>query len=168
MMNARHILGVRRSRRESSPQHKRNNGWVLKTIHPASTCIDRADRGEFKGRAEHPGGPILSARGLEQFHRIPVRILDLDLLAARTRLHVVSEMEAGAAQRRDERWKVGDSKDDTIPSAGLLLLTVRHRTGSRRLRAAQQNLHVAERGTGERRKLLVFEREAEMLRVELD
>ena len=63
VMNARHILCVRRSRRESGPQHKRNNGWVLKTIHPASTCIDRADLGEFKGKAEHPGAPdALSAR----------------------------------------------------------------------------------------------------------
>jgi len=49
-MNARHVLGVGRYRREGGPQHKRNNGWVLKTVHPANTCIDRAVPSEFKGR----------------------------------------------------------------------------------------------------------------------
>jgi hypothetical protein len=40
--NARHILGIGHRWCEGGPQRKRDNGWVLKTIHPAKTCIDRA------------------------------------------------------------------------------------------------------------------------------
>jgi len=108
------------------------------------------------------------SRRLEQLNRIAIGILDLDLPAARARLHVVPEMQAGILQSPDERRKIRHPKHDTIPSTGLLLLTVRHRPGSRRVWTAEQNLHIAERDVGERRKLLVSEREAEMRRVERD
>ena len=108
------------------------------------------------------------SRRLEQLDGVAVGILDLDLLAARSRLHVVPKMEAGLLQGLDERRKIVDPKHDAVPSAGFLLLAVRHRPRSRRLWAAEQNLRVAERDAGERGKLLVFEREAEMRRVERD
>src|SRR5678816_41592 len=77
-------------------------------------------------------------------------------------------MEAGFLQRLDERGKVVDPKHDTVPSSGLLRLTVRHRPRSGCLWAAEQNLRVAERDAGEGGKLLMFEREAEVGRVERD
>ncbi len=42
VVNADHLLAVSPCRREGRPQHKRNNGWVSKTVHPANRCIDRA------------------------------------------------------------------------------------------------------------------------------
>ena len=108
------------------------------------------------------------SRGLEQLNRITIGIFDLDLLAARTLLHRVPKMEAGFLQTVNERWKVDHAKHDPVPSAWFLLLTVRHWPRSRRLRAAEQNLRVAERDACERGKLLVFEREAEVRGVERD
>src|SRR5687767_5687498 len=75
-------------------------------------------------------------------------------------------MEAGFPQDLDERRQVRDSEHNTIPPARLLRPAVRHRPGSRRLRTAEQDLRVAERDIGERGKLLVFERKAEMGRIE--
>jgi hypothetical protein len=108
------------------------------------------------------------SRRLEQLDGISVWILDLDLPAARPGLHVVAKMEARLFQRLGEPGQIPDPKHDTIPSAGFLLLSVRHRPRSGRLGAAEQNLGIAERDTGERGKLLVFEREAQVCGVERD
>lgn len=40
-------------------------------------------------------------RGFEQLDRITVRVFDLDLLAARTALDLIPEMETRLSQRRD-------------------------------------------------------------------
>src|SRR5688572_24320557 len=98
------------------------------------------------------------SRRLEQLDGIAVGILDLNLLAARTSLHVVSKIQASFLQGIDEPGKIADPKHDTIPSARFLLLAVRHRSRSRRLWAAEQNVHVAERDIRKRGKLLVSER----------
>ena len=108
------------------------------------------------------------SRGLEQLDGIAIGIFDLDLLAARPRLHVVPKMETGSLQRLDERWKIVDPKHDAVPSAGFLRLTVRHRARSGCSRTAEQNLRIAERNARERRELLVYEHEAEVGRVEGD
>ena len=47
-------------------------------------------------------------RRLEQLDSVAIGILDLDLLAARTRLHVVPKAEAGFLQRLDESGKIRD------------------------------------------------------------
>jgi hypothetical protein len=75
-------------------------------------------------------------------------------------------MEAGFLQGLDERGKIVDPKHDAVPSAGFLRLTVRHRPRSGRLRTAEQNLRIAERDARERGKLLMFDREAEVGRIE--
>ena len=67
------------------------------------------------------------SRWLEQLDRIPIGILNLDLLAARTRFHVIPKMKVGGFQGLDERAKISDPKHDTVPTAGFLRLTVRQR-----------------------------------------
>ena len=128
-------------------------------------------------RVRGPGVPAAGAslsgngplpRRLEQLDRIPVGILDLDLPTARPGLHVVSEMEARFFQYLDERGEILDPKHDAVPSAGFLPLPIRHRPRSRRLWPAEEHLRITKRHVGERGKLLVFEREAQMCRVERD
>jgi hypothetical protein len=46
--------------------------------------------------------PESSRSGFEQLDRIAVGILDLDLLAARSRLHLIAKAQAGLLQRLDE------------------------------------------------------------------
>jgi hypothetical protein len=140
---------------------------------------------EIRAGDPHLGGELLHAhrsnnfakrdlkrnflsRRFEQFDRIAVLILDLDLLAARSGLHVVSKTNAGLLQRVDERREIIHTKHDTIPPARVLLLTARHRPGSGGLWTAQQERRVPERDAGERRKLLMLQREAQLCRVERD
>src|SRR5262245_2149565 len=68
------------------------------------------------------------SRGFEQFERVAVRIFDLNLSSAWTHFHVVSEGDAGSLQRGDAGREIGNAQHDTIPSAGFLTLTVRHRS----------------------------------------
>ncbi|MEX2273101.1 MAG: hypothetical protein WD690_16640 [Vicinamibacterales bacterium] len=116
--------------------------------------------------ARRRSGPL--SRRLKQLDRIAVWILDLDLFAARTRLDVIPKTDVGSLQGLDERWKMVDPKHDTIPSAGFLLVAIRHRPRSRCSWTAEQDPGVAERDAGKCGKLLVFEREAKMCRVERD
>src|SRR5262249_41827592 len=109
---------------------------------------------------------LSSTSRFEQLDRIPVRIFDLDLSTSRTSLHLVATPRSGQLQFSDERWRVGNLQDDPIPAAGLLRLTVRHRPRARCARATQQNLLVTDRHPGKRRKLLVSQREAEVLHIE--
>jgi hypothetical protein len=126
-----------------------NPGTVERSIGKAKRVIDR--RGEsLPPVAECDASGSRLSGWLEQLDGIAIGILDLDLLAARTGLHVVPDVEAGLLQGLDECWQIRHPKHDTIPSAGFLLLTVRHRPGSRGLWAAQQNLRVAERDAGKR------------------
>src|SRR5688500_5937246 len=69
---------------------------------------------------------------LEQLDGIPVRIFDLDLLTAGSRLHAVPKEKTGFSQPFDERRKVLDAQHDTIPAAGFLCLALRHRSRSGR------------------------------------
>src|SRR3954471_17898203 len=52
------------------------------------------------------------SRRFEELDRIAVRILDLDLLAARPGLHVVSKTNAGPLQRFDERLEIVHPQHD--------------------------------------------------------
>ena len=110
--------------------------------------------------------PAVSAGRLEQFDRIPVRILDLDLAAPGTGFHLVAKMKSRLLQFSDKGWKIGDFQHDAIPPAGLLLLSVRHWPRARCAGTAEQNLCVTKHDVRERGELLVFEREPEVLRVE--
>jgi hypothetical protein len=107
-----------------------------------------------------------SAGGLEQLDGIPVGILYLDLSTARTRFHLVAKAQSGLLlQFSDEAWKISDLQHHPVPAARLLLLSVRHRPRTRRARTAEQDLRAAKRDVPERRQVLVFEREPEVLRV---
>ena len=148
-------------------RHRAREGLRTDSIVEVVSTSHREDAATQRIRGPSLRSPILS-RGLEQLDRIAIRILDLDLLAARPGLHVVPKTEAGLLQGLDERGKIVDPQHDTVPSARFLLLTVRHRPRSGRLWTAEQNVRVAERDVGKRGKLLVFEREAQMCRVERD
>src|ERR1044072_4114062 len=104
--------------------------------------------------------------GLEQLDGISVRVLDLDLLAAGSGLHVVAEAQALLRQGADERRQVGHAQNEAVPSARLLPLSVRHGSGTGRPRAAEEDLEAVEGDAGEGRQLLVHQPEPEMLRVE--
>ena len=105
-------------------------------------------------------------RWFKQLDRIAVGVLDLNLTPAGTGFHLVSKAEAVALESGDTTWKIGDSQHDAVPAAGFLTLTVRHRPRARRSGATQQDLRISERHTGECRKLLMIQRETEMLCVE--
>ena len=73
----------------------------------------------------------------EKFNRIPVRILQLDLFAARPRFHFIAKAETCFLQSLDPVFKIGHLKHDSVPSAWLLLVTVGHRPRTRSSRAAE-------------------------------
>lgn len=64
--------------------------------------------------------PKGSARRLEQFNGVPVRILDLDLATARADFQLVAKAQVRLLQFRDEPWQVGDLEHHSIPAAWLL------------------------------------------------
>src|SRR5262245_16725152 len=111
---------------------------------------------------------LLSGRGFEQFDRVPVGVLDLDLSAARTGFHLIPERQPGVLQRVDECRQIGDLQDHAVPAARFLALAVRHRPRSRRARTAEQNVSVAKRDARKGGELLVFELESQMLGVKRD
>jgi hypothetical protein len=73
------------------------------------------------------GSSVVSTCRLEQFDGIPVRIFNLDLTAGRSGLQVVSAWYVCLLQHVDECAQIFDPKHHAIPTAGLLLLSVRHR-----------------------------------------
>ena len=77
-------------------------------------------------------------------------------------------MNPGLLHGGNTAGKIGDAKNHAVPSTWFLLLPIRHRPRSGCPRAAEQNLRVAERDARERRQLLMFEREAQMSRIERD
>src|SRR5262249_9588988 len=89
-----------------------------------------------------------------------------DLLSARSNLHPIAESESGVLECRDRFLQIGDAKDDAVPAAGLLTVTVGHRTGPGSARAAQQEMKRAERKRREGRQLLMLQFETEMLGIE--
>ena len=62
---------------------------------------------------------------LKQFDRIPVRIFQLDLLAAWTYFHLISKDQAGLFERFDSGRQVVYVQNHSIPSARFLPLTIR-------------------------------------------
>ena len=80
-----------------------------------------------EARPDHAGrsanAPLL--RRLEQFNGVSVRILQLNLPAARPDLHFVAELKAGLLQPLDTSRKVRHLENDAIPSAWLLMFAVR-------------------------------------------
>ena len=63
-------------------------------------------------------------RRLKQLDRIAVRIFDLDLAAAGTGLHLVAKTDAFALECGNTTGEIRNSEHHTIPSAGLLALTI--------------------------------------------
>jgi hypothetical protein len=105
---------------------------------------------------------------LEQFDRIAVGILHLDLFPARAYLHLIAETEPCLIQDLDHGWQVFHLQDDAVPSAGFLLPSARHRAGARSTWTAQENPQLSERNVGELRQVLMLQLEPEGPGVELD
>jgi len=57
------------------------------------------------------------SRGLEQLDWIAVRILQLDLFAARTDFHLVAQAEPCSLERLDASGHISHAKDKSIPAA---------------------------------------------------
>jgi len=76
---------------------------------------------------------------LKQLDRIPIGIEELDLLAARSGDDVASKADAVLAQRRDDGREIVDSKDEAIPSPGLLP-SIRQRAGAGAAGTAQEHV----------------------------
>src|SRR5688572_17921448 len=79
-----------------------------------------------------PPAPRVITVPAQQFDWVAVRIFQLDLLSARTRLHFISEVKTGLFQAFNPSRQVINLQNYSVPSAGLLVSTVGHRTGSRR------------------------------------
>ena len=80
---------------------------------------------------------------LEKLDRIAVRVLQQDLLAARSGLHLIAKTKSRRFQMLDPRGEIGDFKNDPIPPAGLLAMSARHRTRTRRAGTAEDELEIA-------------------------
>src|SRR5262245_17411713 len=111
---------------------------------------------------------VLLACRLEQLDRIAVGIVELDLLPARSDLHLVAEAQSRALQRLDARRQVGDSEHHAVEAAWLLALAVRHGARARCPRTAEQDSSAVQRDAGEGGQLLMLQLEAEVLGVEAD
>src|SRR5687768_934342 len=73
---------------------------------------------------------FLTRRGLEQLERIAVRILDLNLLAARTHFHLVPKTHPLVPELSDTCGQVPYLQNHPVPSAGFLLAAIGHRPGA--------------------------------------
>jgi hypothetical protein len=103
----------------------------------------------------------------EKLDRIAVRVLQQDLFAARSGLHLVAKMKSRRFQILDPRGKIGDFKDDPIPPAGLLAMSAGRWTRTRRTRAAEDKLEIADRDLSEGRQILAIQLEAELFCIEV-
>ena len=106
------------------------------------------------------------SRWLEEFDRIAVGVFDLDLSADGTRLHLIAKLHARVLQRVDLRRQIRDSQDHSIPSARPLGFTAGQRARARCSRSTEQQPEISEQHTRKCGKLLMFQSEAEMVRVE--
>ena len=77
------------------------------------------------------------ASRLEQLNRIAVRIVYLNLFAAWAYLHFISKMQTRLFQVGNTCRQILHLKKHTVPSAGLLLTAIGHRSGPRCPRTAQ-------------------------------
>jgi hypothetical protein len=62
---------------------------------------------------------------LVKFNRIAVRILDLNLFAARADLDLIPEHDTSTLQRLNIRCEIFDVQDDSVPAARLLTPAIR-------------------------------------------
>jgi hypothetical protein len=111
-----------------------------RTGHGAQT---RPTRTRFEKSAAGGGGghclrdAMNLSSWLEHLDWISVRILDLDLAAAGTSLHLVAKSDARFLQRINLSGKISHPQHHSIPSAWFLGFTTRHRTRSGCPRSAQ-------------------------------
>jgi len=85
----------------------------------------------------------LLLRRLEELDRVAIGILQQDLLAARSGFHLIAKMQSCLFQSLDPGGKIGDLKNDPVPSARLLLTSIGRRTRARCARAAEDELEMA-------------------------
>src|SRR5262245_48716528 len=77
-------------------------------------------------------------------------------------------MDSRAAQLFNQRGKIGDVQNDSVPTTGLLTMAVGHRTRARRARSTQEKVKMSERDFGEGRKLLNPRFESKLSGIERD
>src|SRR3954452_4034810 len=104
---------------------------------------------------------------LEKLNRVAIRILQQDLLAARSDFHLIAKMQSRRFQNLDPSGQVGDLENDTVPPARLLAMSVGHRTRTRCARATENQLEMAARNLSEGGQILELELEAELLCIEV-
>src|SRR5262249_21924650 len=80
----------------------------------------------------------------------------------------IAEMDSRTAQLFNQRGKICDVQNDSVPTARLLTMAVGHRTRARRARSAEQQVKMSERDFGEGRKLLNPQFESKMPGIEGD
>src|SRR5215208_491304 len=95
-------------------------------------------------------GGHLRAGGLEELDRVAGRILEQNLLAARTGDDVVAERQPGGAEPFDLGRDVLDDEVDAVPASRLRGAPIRHRPPGRALGAAEQQAQAAAPDVGER------------------
>src|SRR5882762_6438971 len=105
-------------------------------------------------------------RRLEELDGVAIRILELDLPAGRAGFHFIAKMHARVLQRFDHGRKIGDAKNDPVPSARFLTMAVRHRARTRSSRATQKNLQAVDRDGRKLGQLLMLQLETKLLGIE--
>src|SRR5215204_2727717 len=79
---------------------------------------------------------------LEELDRVAIWVHQQDLLAARSDFHLIAKIKSRRLQGFDRGRQVSDFKDDPIPSARLLTMSIRHWTGARCARAAEDEFEI--------------------------
>ena len=123
-----------------------------------------------RGRDDHHlrRGKVRHCPGLEKLDRVPVRILEQDLLAAGALDDLVAERRAVFAEPLDRAGDVVNFEHQAIPATGLRRSSVGHGPGRGGCRAGQPEAQVAESDAGERRQHLLLDFEAQDRDVEVD
>ena len=106
------------------------------------------------------------ASRLELLNR--VGIFYLNLFAAGTYLHFISETNACAFQVRNARRQILHLKNHAVPSAGLLLTAIGHGPRSRSAGTAQDQLEATDRNLAESGQVLHVQMEPKRLCIERD
>jgi len=139
------------------------------TLYTATRSTGQIEEGPVGFSVTNLDNAVVTCRllsWLEELDWIPVGIFYLDLAAAGTSLHLIAKLHPRVLQRVDLRPQIRHAQDDSIPSARLLGFAAGHRTRSRCSWPTEQQHAISERHTRKRGKLLMFQPEAEMVRVE--
>ena len=86
---------------------------------------------------------------LEQLDRIPVRILELNLLSAGSDLELVAKAHSAFLQGLNACSKIRHLKNHAIPPAGLLTAAIWHLPRTRSPGATQDRLEIRNRDLGD-------------------